>query len=660
MMRMRYGQTWALCCGLVAMAHWCIAGDLVDRGAPGVLLRIYDIGVNVHALPDLAPGELPNDARIIRTLDLDGGRGDFGEFAERFVTEVTGFLNVTQAGTYTFRLISDDGSRLWIDGRVVVDHDGPHGPSPKDGEFELRAGQHPFRVLHFEAGGGERLALLWRTPDAAADEFVIIPPAVLTHDKAASRATAPGTKRIIPPLRRGRPGDGAPVSGLNPGFTILDEPAAPGEMVSLKPEAIGLIGPPPGPMPRPPFAWLPADGATEIGTIRPMRLPGWGMCVLVSVDESVWRIAGDMWQGLFGQGCVFRHSNAVAADLARLGPAAEPAFEMKRIRARANGVEIEFTKALDPRAGWEADAYHVEQWPFDVKGQVGPTRDGRTTPVKAAGVSADRRTVSLEVDGLKPGHVVYIRLLPPCLSEAGELPWSTEAWYTLNEIPPTGDVTVPPRPAQPPQNILTDAQRSAGWRLLFDGQTTRGWRGYRKDAFPDGWQVVDGCLVRVGPGGDIITNEQFDSFELELEWRISAGGNSGIFYRVDEQRGWPWETGPEMQVLDNGEHADGQNAKTSAGSNYALHAPLRDVTQPVGLFNQARVRIADDHVEHWLNGVKVVEYQLGTPQWEALVAGSKFAAWPDYGRVKKGYIVLQDHGDKVWFRNIRIRPLPQD
>jgi hypothetical protein len=113
-----------------------------------------------------------------------------------------------------------------------------------------------------------------------------------------------------------------------------------------------------------------------------------------------------------------------------------------------------------------------------------------------------------------------------------------------------------------------------------------------------------------------------------------------------------------MQVLDNHEHVDGRNAKTSAGANYALHAPVRDVTQPVGLFNKVRILVNDNHVEHWLNDVKVVQYELGSDEWRDLVAASKFASMPNYGQVRKGHIALQDHGDKVWYQNVKIRPLP--
>lgn len=207
-----------------------------------------------------------------------------------------------------------------------------------------------------------------------------------------------------------------------------------------------------------------------------------------------------------------------------------------------------------------------------------------------------------------------------------------------------------PRPEEPDDE--------SDWVVLFDGETTRGWRGFRKEACPEGWQVVDGCLARVGPGGDIISEEVFEDFVLRLEWKISPNGNSGIFFHVTEDEDTVWKTGPEFQVLDNAGHANGQNLLTSAGSNYALHAPIRDVTRPVGEFNEAEIEVRDGHVHHRLNGVEIVSYQLGSAEWEALVQASKFGKMPAYGRSGRGHIALQDHGDAVWYRNIRVRRLP--
>ena len=151
------------------------------------------------------------------------------------------------------------------------------------------------------------------------------------------------------------------------------------------------------------------------------------------------------------------------------------------------------------------------------------------------------------------------------------------------------------------------ATSAADWRPLFDGKSTAGWRGYHQKTAPAGWQAVNGALTRVSGGGDLITVDQFDSFELELEWQIAEGGNSGIMYRVSEEGEEAYYSGPEFQVLDNGRHADGKNPLTSAGSAYGLYAPVKDVTRPIGEWNATRIVIKGNHVEHWLNDTKVVE-----------------------------------------------------
>lgn len=216
---------------------------------------------------------------------------------------------------------------------------------------------------------------------------------------------------------------------------------------------------------------------------------------------------------------------------------------------------------------------------------------------------------------------------------------------------------VRPNPAAIPE--LTAEEQAAGWTLLFSGASLDGWRGFKKDKVPKGWRITKQAeLYFSGDGnGDIMTEQEFGDFELALEWKISAGGNSGIIYRVSEARDVSWHTGPEMQVLDNARHADGKNPLTSAGSNYALYAPVKDVTQPVGEYNQVRILANGKHVEHWLNGIKVVEYEIDSPEWKDLVAKSKFKEHPDYSRQSTGHIVLQDHGNKVWYRNIKIRKL---
>jgi hypothetical protein len=214
----------------------------------------------------------------------------------------------------------------------------------------------------------------------------------------------------------------------------------------------------------------------------------------------------------------------------------------------------------------------------------------------------------------------------------------------------------------PSGNLVLASGADNEWITLFDGESLGHWRGFRRDDVPSGWQIEEGTLAFVpgsGEGGDIVTRDRFENFELELEWKISEGGNSGIFYRVQEgDYRHTWETGPEMQVLDDAGHRDGLTAEHTAGSNYALHAPSADVTEPVGEWNTVRLVVDGARVEHWLNGVKIVEFEQWSEDWQALVDASKFATMSGYGAYREGHIALQDHGDRVWYRNIRIRPLP--
>ena len=207
-------------------------------------------------------------------------------------------------------------------------------------------------------------------------------------------------------------------------------------------------------------------------------------------------------------------------------------------------------------------------------------------------------------------------------------------------------------------NTLTDAEREAGWELLFDGQSTDGWRGYMMDAVPDGWQVLDGELTRVRRGRDLITTAQFENFDLTLEWKVELGGNSGILFRAVEGPEQIYMGAPEMQILDDDNHADGRSPLTSVGSNYAIHPAPRGLAHPVGEWNSVRILVDGNHVEHWLNSFRTVEYELGSVDWLERVAASKFSQWPEYGQASKGHIGLQEHGDVVAFRNIKIRRLP--
>ncbi len=340
----------------------------------------------------------------------------------------------------------------------------------------------------------------------------------------------------------------------------------------------------------------------------------------------------------------------------------KPTFEMLAIRAMSNGIEIEFTEPLPEGEGWNPERYYIEQFRYEPTPQYGgPKLDQRRLPVKSASVSSDRTRVFLELDDMLPEHVLYVHLLGPWTSEAGRTIWSTEAWYTMNVIPRDRAGAVAPAAHHPQHNQLTDAEQAAGWKLLFDGSTTSGWRGFKQSAMPaTGWEVSDGALVCTAGGGDIITEETFSDFELSLEWKVEPGGNSGVFFRVSEDDDAVWATGPEMQILDNERHRDGEDPLTSAGANYGLHAPEADYSYPAGTYNQSRIIVRGDHVEHWLNGMKLFEYEIGSEDWLKRVAQSKFKDMPNYARNASGHMALQDHGDRVWFRNIKIRPLSSE
>ncbi|SHE53806.1 protein of unknown function [Mariniphaga anaerophila] len=218
-------------------------------------------------------------------------------------------------------------------------------------------------------------------------------------------------------------------------------------------------------------------------------------------------------------------------------------------------------------------------------------------------------------------------------------------------------------------NTLTKAEKEEGWVLLFDGKSSNGWKGNNKDHFPERWQIVDGTLHFTGSGqgeavskdgGDIITTREFSNFRLKLEWKISKGGNSGIFYLGKETPGWPiYKTAPEMQVLDNVKHPDaraGKDGNRQAGSLYDLVPAVPQNARPVGEWNQVEIEVYKGSVWHRQNGKTVVEYHLWTDDWKDMVTDSKFPGLnPDWVNVpKKGVIGLQDHGDDVWFRNIKI------
>jgi hypothetical protein len=218
-------------------------------------------------------------------------------------------------------------------------------------------------------------------------------------------------------------------------------------------------------------------------------------------------------------------------------------------------------------------------------------------------------------------------------------------------------------------NQLTQAEIDDGWVLLFDGETSAGWTGYKKEAFPTGWEIVDGTMYCKGSGrgeaggvegGDVVYAKPFLNFHLKLEWKISEGGNSGIFYLGQDSQDFIWKTAPEMQVLDNERNPDAQagvDGNRQAGALYDLVPAKPQNAKPAGQWNSAEIKVYKGTVWHYQNGEVVLEYHLWTPEWNEMVAGSKFPALnPDWANVaSEGLIGLQDHGDDVWYRNIKIK-----
>ncbi len=214
-----------------------------------------------------------------------------------------------------------------------------------------------------------------------------------------------------------------------------------------------------------------------------------------------------------------------------------------------------------------------------------------------------------------------------------------------------GDVLVEAKP-----QAAADEQ---GFEPLLGENATQLWRGYAKEGWPEGWSLENGVLARVAAGGDIMTIEKYADFDFRLEWKISPAGNSGIIYRISTGDKASYESGMECQILDDTVHKDGKHLLSSTSSLYGMYARSEAAAAPVGEWNQVRIVVQGNHVEHWLNGKKVVECEIGSDDWNERLAKSKFADWPKFAKNRKGHIALQDHHDPVWYRNVRIKRLDE-
>ncbi|MBM3169355.1 MAG: DUF1080 domain-containing protein [Bacteroidetes bacterium] len=224
-----------------------------------------------------------------------------------------------------------------------------------------------------------------------------------------------------------------------------------------------------------------------------------------------------------------------------------------------------------------------------------------------------------------------------------------------------------PRIESLPKNGTADTDKEE-WISLFDGKTFAGWKKYGGGAVGKAWKIENGELYldasnkagwQTGDGGDIVTVEEFENFHFKYEWKIAPNGNSGVIFLVHEspEYPYPWQTGPEMQVLDNAGHPDAKIISHRAGDLYDLIVSSQETVKPAGEWNQAEIRINKGKLDFFLNGVNIVSTQLFTPEWEALIAKSKFKSMPGFGKYKKGKISLQDHGDVVYYRNLMIKKL---
>jgi len=389
------------------------------------------------------------------------------------------------------------------------------------------------------------------------------------------------------------------------------------------------------------------------------------------VNRMVWGPDGALYIGGIGSTGNWLQNGKLWYGLQRVKYNEKSTFEMLAVRAKSNGVEIEFTEPLRPGEGWDKENYDIRTWWYKpTKAYGGPKMDHRNLNIRSVNISEDRKKVFLELDGMKDNHLVYIRLTNAPVSDLGHQLWSTEAWYNMNQIPANQPGFSATAPAAMVNNVLNDAQKAAGWKSLFDGKSLTGWRNFKKQTIGAGWIVDNGAIHlnakknadggwQTKDGGDIITNDEYENFELELEWKIANCGNSGIIYNVVESDDYDyvWQTGPEMQVLDNVCHPDTRYPTHRAGDLYDMIACKYETVKPAGSWNKVRLVSNNGKVEHWLNGHKVVSFEMHNEKWTEMIANSKFKDMSGFGKARKGHISLQDHSDPVWYRNIRIREL---
>jgi len=853
---------------------------------PGLIIQIQQYEKDLFKLADLNLKKKPIYAGVSPQVSfLDA---DFKGLKSNFALLGDGYLNIEEDDVYTFRLISDDGSQLLIDGKQVVDNDGLHGAELVDGSVGLKKGAHALHLEFFQGSGGKNVILQWKS--ATQGGFMNMDIGSMMHDKVMQNKFKDYKLPMVSGLRI--PGDGFALMGVHPSYDLSQarpddflpkvggmdflpdgklvvstwdadgaiytiEGAQGGDPAKMKATKIadGIAEPlgvkvvdgdiyvlqkqeltrlkdldgdgimdeyqtvsndwlvsanfhefafglvykegyfyatlatgimPGGASKNPQIAdrgkvvkiskdngtveflahglrtpngigegadgeifvadnqgdWLPAskivhvqkgawygsrsvdfEGTADLKENKPVVwLPqdeiGNSPSTPLALNDGIYKgqmIHGEVTHGgvkrvfvekVNGeyQGCVFRfiqgleggvnrmvwgpdsalyvgcignpgnwqQSNKLWYGVQRLKYNDTPTFEMLAVRAKTNGVEIEFTEPLSTGDGWNENDYQVDQWMYlPTKEYGGSKLNQENLKIVSVNVSEDRKKVFLELSGMKEDRVVHVQLKHHFISEKNNELWSTEGWYTMNAIPQdqlgfTSNNTF----TKIGDNQLADFEKSAGWELLFNGKDFSSWRNFKKEGVGSGWMVDDGAMHlnsqqnadgswSAKDAGDLITKNEYENFELKLEWKIGACGNSGIMFNVveDEKYHSVWLTGPEVQILDNTCHPDTKYPTHRAADLYDMIECKYVVVKPAGEWN--RVRLVSNHgkMEHWLNGRKVVEYEMHTDEWKAMVAKSKFKDMPEFGLAKKGHISLQDHNDKVWFKNIKIREL---
>ncbi len=393
--------------------------------------------------------------------------------------------------------------------------------------------------------------------------------------------------------------------------------------------------------------------------------------VEAGVNRLVWGPDGDLYLGGIGNNGNWQHNNTLWYGLQRVSFNEKSTFEMLSVSARSNGIEITFTEPLHANDGWDISEFSVKQWYYKPTADYGgPKLDEKMLNIKSTQVSEDGTKVFLELDGMKEDHMIYVHLDKHFISRKGNQLWSNEAWYTLNKIPTDKPGFTAAKRSPWINNALTEAEKADGWKLLFDGKSMEHFRNMKKQTIGKGWIIDDGAIHlnakqnekghwQSEDGGDLITKDQYENFEFACEWKINNCGNSGIMFNVLESDSvnYVWESGPEMQVLDNVCHPDTKYVTHRAGDLYDMIESKYPASLPAGSWNQVRIKSLNGQVEFWLNGLKVVEFEMFTDEWTEMIANSKFKSMKHFGQYKKGHISLQDHSDKVWYRNIKIKEL---